>query len=150
MKKNFFLVVEDNVDLVTLTLQIFKRNHLSTCLQVTKSGQEALSFLIEMAHSSDCDSFPSLVLLDLNMPKMDGIETLKRIKQYPNIKNVPVVMLTSSQDPEDISTCYDLGVSGYVVKPTDYKEFEKTLLAIEAFWGSYNVPPPVCLEAERS
>ena len=145
MKTRHFLLVEDNVDVVTLTLEIFKKNNLPTHLHVVKRGQDGINFLMDRANTKDCELFPSLVLLDLNMPQMDGRETLKRIKQNPKIKNVPIVMLTSSQDPEDISSCYDLGVNGYVVKPTDYQTFEKTLLIIEAFWTRCNVPPPMCL-----
>ncbi len=144
MKKKHFLLVEDNGDLVALALQIFKKNNLSTHLDVVSNGHNALNYLIEKSNPNVYESFPVLVILDLNMPLMDGVETLKRIRSHPVIKHVPVVILTTSQDPEDIVACYDLGVNAYIVKPTAYKALEKTFLSIEDFWGGYNVPPPIC------
>jgi len=151
VKNRHFLLVEDNVDLATLALRIFKKNNLLTRLTVVAGGQDALDLLMKMADTSAsaCESFPSLVLLDLNMPQMDGYETLKRIRQSPQIKNVPVVILTTSEDPEDIDTCYGLGVNAYIFKPTEYEALEKTILLIEAYWGRYNMPPPICFWSGR-
>jgi two-component system, response regulator len=134
------LLVEDNADDRNFTIRAFKKNKFPNPVAVACDGAEALTMLLRDDHGAQ-DS-PALVLLDLNMPKVNGLEVLRRIRADPRTRLIPVVILTSSQLDEDIRQAYDLGANGYVLKPVNLSEFNEAILAVGTFWLSLNEPPP--------
>ena len=137
------LLVEDDSDHTELiSLALHKANQLNHIV-ICNSGQEALRFLI----GNDVESYkmsplPALILLDLRMPGMDGLEVLRAIRANERLATVPVCMLTTSQDPEDIARCYSAGANGYVSKPTNFASFFEKIQQISHFWFDINIPPP--------
>ena len=127
------LLVEDNPGDVRLTVEALKENKLHNNLHVVGDGEEAMAFLRRESEYADVPR-PDLILLDLNMPKKDGRETLAEIKEDPDLKRIPVVILTTSQAEEDVLKTYDLHANCYVTKPVDLDQFIKVVKAIEAFW----------------
>lgn len=127
------LVVEDNPGDVRLTTEVLKDNKIRNELHVAKDGVEALAFLAREGEYSDAPR-PDLILLDLNLPKKDGREVLKAIKSDPNLKRIPVVVLTSSKAEEDIARVYSLNANCYVTKPIDLNQFIKVVKSIREFW----------------
>ena len=110
---------------------------------VACDGEEALGYLSRRgAFGPQADSNPAVVLLDLKLPKIDGLEVLQRIKADPALKAIPVVMLTSSREEQDLVKSYNLGVNAYVVKPVDFHEFVEAIKQVGLFWGVINQPPP--------
>ena len=110
---------------------------------VVRDGAEALDYLFKRgAYASRTGGNPALVLLDLKMPKVDGIEVLRQVKANPSLKTVPVVVLTSSREEQDLLRTYDLGVNAYVVKPVDFLEFVDAVKLLGGFWAVVNEPPP--------
>ena len=134
------LLVEDSARDLELTLAALENSNLANRVVVRHDGREALEYLHEHADSSDPD-FPAVMLLDINMPNIGGIEVLREIKSSPHLKALPVVMLTSSHDESDLKTCYSLGANGYVVKPVDFAEFHEALKALGIFWAIVNESP---------
>lgn len=130
------LLVEDNPDDAGLAIHALKKNNLANNLLHLHDGEEALSYLF----SADM-SMPKVVLLDLKMPKVDGIEVLRRLKSDEERKIIPVVVLTSSKEEIDILESYKLGVNAYIVKPVDYEKFLSAISEIGLFWLSLNQPP---------
>ena len=136
------LYAEDSSNDVELTLAAFNEINLANQVDVVRDGEEALDFLFYRGkYSSREKVVPSFVLLDIKMPKMDGIEVLKTIRQSKEYANLPVVMLTSSQMESDILNSYQLGANGFVVKPIDFTEFVKAIKGIGYFWAILNTPP---------
>lgn len=131
------LLVEDNPDDAGLTLRALKKQHLSNHVLHLHDGEEALNFLF----SKSLDHFPKLILLDLKMPKVDGIEVLKKIKADNDLRVIPVVVLTSSKEERDIVESYRLGVNAYIVKPVDFEKFANAVSEIGYFWLVLNQPP---------
>ena len=138
------LLAEDNPNDVELTLAALRENHLANDVVVVRDGAEALDYLYKRnAFASRAGGNPALVLLDLKMPKVDGIEVLRQVKADPAIRTVPIVVLTSSREEQDLVKSYSLGVNAYVVKPVDFPEFVQAVRLLGGFWAVLNEPPPV-------
>lgn len=137
------LLVEDNPTDAELTIRALKKENLANKLVWVKDGAEALDFLFakgEYAERNEQD-LPKLVLLDLRMPKVDGLEVLQEIKSDEKTKQIPVVILTSSKEDEDIVESYKLGVNSYVSKPVEFDEFTKAVSTLGLYWILINKPP---------
>ncbi|KAF0109851.1 MAG: response regulator receiver [Chloroflexi bacterium] len=137
------LLVEDNPNDIELTLHAFKKSHLTNKIQVVRDGEEALNYLFEQKESeADWRSqTPKVILLDLKLPKVDGLEVLRRIKGDPRTKVIPVVVLTSSNEERDIVETYTLGVNSYIVKPVDFVKFVEAMRTLGMYWLLLNQPP---------
>jgi CheY-like chemotaxis protein len=137
------LLVEDNAKDVELTLAALGEHHLANEVIVTSDGAEALDYLYCRGKFADRPKKnPAVVLLDLKMPKVDGLEVLRIVKSDPQLKSVPIVVLTSSREEVDLVRSYELGVNAYVVKPVDFAAFVEAVKEIGAFWAIVNEPPP--------
>ena len=134
------LLVEDSAMDIELTLSALEDSHLANRVVVLRDGSEALDYLRTHAQNGPED-YPAVVLLDIKMPKVSGIEVLRAVKADPDLKHVPVVMLTSSREGPDMTECYELGANGYVVKPVDFREFFEAVKAVGKFWAVVNEPP---------
>jgi two-component system, response regulator len=130
------LLVEDNPDDAELTIRTLKKNHLANHLLHLNDGQEALDFLY-----SEKNSIPKVILLDLKMPKVDGLDVLRKVKSDARLRVIPVVVLTSSKQENDIVESYHLGVNAYIVKPVDFDQFIKAVTELGLFWLVLNQPP---------
>jgi len=138
------LIVDDSDFDVELTVNALQENHVANELDVARDGAEALDYLYRRgAFASRPNTLPAVVLLDLKMPKVDGLEVLKTIKSEPAFKMIPVVMLTSSREEQDLLKCYELGVNAYVVKPVDFQEFVNAVKQLGVFWALINEIPPL-------
>jgi CheY-like chemotaxis protein len=137
------LLVEDDPKDVDLTLTALEDYKLANEVVVTRDGQEALDYLYcrGQFETRPADN-PAVMLLDLKLPKVDGLEVLTRIKSDPHLKLIPVVVLTSSHEEKDMMRSYELGVNGYVVKPVDFHEFVNAVRELGVFWAVINEPPP--------
>ena len=137
------LLVEDNPDDVELTLHAFQKHNLVNYVHVVRDGAEALNFLFCTGAYKDrrIESSPSLVLLDLKLPKVDGLEVLRRMKADPRNRMIPVVMLTSSREDRDITESYRLGVNSYIVKPVNFEQFTEAVRQLGLYWLLLNQPP---------
>ena len=131
------LLVEDNPDDAELTIRTLRKNNLANNLLHVQDGEEALQYLFKESVSRS----PKLILLDLKMPKVDGIEVLRKLKADPDKKIIPVVVLTSSKEDRDIIETYQLGVNAYIVKPVEFDKFIKAITEIGMFWLVSNQPP---------
>jgi two-component system response regulator len=139
------LLVEDNPKDVELTLRAFERANLTNRIHVARDGAEALEFLFcEGPHAGRrMDDAPKVVLLDLKLPKVDGLEVLQRLKSDPRTKSIPVVVLTSSREQRDVVESYDLGVNSYIVKPVNFEQFLESVQQLGLYWLLTNQPPKV-------
>ena len=138
------LLAEDSENDVELTLNALEHQGLINEIDVVRDGAEALDYLYARGPFADRPGgTPALVLLDLKMPKIDGLDVLRLIKADPHLKTVPIVMLTSSREEQDVVESYELGVNAYVVKPVDFSEFMDAVRQIGVFWAVLNEPPPV-------
>lgn len=137
------LMVEDDPNDVELTMTALEGYNLANEVIVTRDGEEALDYLYRRgnytARSSD---HPAVILLDLKLPKIDGLEVLRQVKSDDNLKMIPVVVLTSSREEKDLVSSYKLGVNAYVVKPVDFHEFVNAIKELGVFWAIINVAPP--------
>jgi CheY-like chemotaxis protein len=134
------LIVEDNAMDLDLTLQAFQEHGIANPITACRDGEEALQYLEE--HNSPTDSqLPILVLLDLRLPKVDGIEVLRAARKHPVWKMVPIVILTTSRESRDIEAAYELGVSSYIVKPVDFLSFAEVVKTINLYWLLTNESP---------
>ena len=138
------LLVEDNPDDAKLTLRAFKRSNIVNSMVVVRDGIEALDFLFARgAHSDQAGKpLPTLVVLDLKLPKLDGVGVLKAIRADERTRLIPVVILTSSKEEEDVISCYALGANSYVRKPVDFAEFMGAAKLIGIYWLMTNQPVP--------
>jgi CheY-like chemotaxis protein len=137
------LLVEDNANDLELTLAALQRCQLANPVDVVRDGAQALDYLYargDWVGRSSGD--PAVVLLDLKLPKIDGLEVLERVKNDPALKQVPIVMLTSSKEESDLVLSYQLGVNAFVVKPVDFPAFLQAIQDLGMFWGALNEPPP--------
>jgi two-component system, response regulator len=130
------LFVEDNMNDAEMALRSLKKNNMANHVYHVQDGEEALNFLF----SEQIKSFPKLILLDLKMPKVDGIEVLRRIKSDAKRRIIPVVVMTSSKEECDIVESYELGVNAYIVKPVDFEKFSKAIAEVGSFWLGLNQP----------
>jgi len=139
------LLVEDNPDDAALTLRAFQRSEIPNPVHVASDGLEAIDWLTERTLESE-PRLPSLILLDLNMPRMDGFETLQRIRMNPKTRHVPVVVLTSSREDSDLTRAYALGANSYIRKPVDFREFVEVTRQLGRYWLALNeLPSPRAL-----
>lgn len=137
------LLVEDNPKDVELTLAALEQGQLANEVVVVRDGAEALDFLYRRgSHESRNTNDPAVVLLDLKLPKIDGLEVLAKIKGDPAMRHTPIVMLTSSREESDLVKSYELGVNAFVVKPVGFLEFFTAIQDLGAFWAVLNEPPP--------
>jgi CheY-like chemotaxis protein len=137
------VLVEDSPNDAELTLTALEESGLANEVVWVKDGQEALEYLYKQGSWSDRpDGHPAVVLLDLKLPKVDGLQVLERVKQDSSLKSVPIVMLTSSREEIDVARSYGLGVNAYVVKPVDFEDFVQALRELGLFWAVVNEPPP--------
>lgn len=138
------LLVEDNPDDVELTLRALRKNHLTNEMVIARDGAEALDYLFGTgAHEGrDLNVMPALILLDLKLPKLDGLEVLKRVRADERTRLLPVVILTSSTEERDLVDSYSLGANSYVRKPVDFTEFVEATRQLGLYWLLYNQPPP--------
>jgi two-component system, response regulator len=128
------LLVEDNPNDVELILHVFKKYNLDNSIKVARDGAEALEFL----SSGDAHSLPRVILLDLKLPKVNGLEVLGKVKSDSRTKSIPVVVLTSSREDRDLSACYELGVNSYIVKPVDSTKFTEAVRQLGLYWLGLN------------
>lgn len=138
------LLADDNENDIELTIRAFNKHRIVNSMQVVHDGQEALEYLFctgRYAHRSMAD-LPKVVLLDVKMPFVDGIEVLRRIRSDPRTHELPVVMLTSSSRDRDAIECYDLGVNSYIVKPVDFEQFHEAARVIGFYWLLLNKARP--------
>ena len=137
------LLVEDNPHDLELTLIALEKSQLANEVVIARDGAEALDYLFcRGEHGNRQIGNPTVVLLDLKLPKVDGLEVLKEVRATPHLKSIPVVMLTSSKEEQDLLRSYELGVNAYVVKPVDFEEFVKAIADLGIFWAVLNEPPP--------
>jgi two-component system, response regulator len=137
------LMVEDSEDDIDLTLHALREENLANSIFVVRDGEEALDFLFCRGPFSErCfDAFPKLILLDLKLPKIDGLQVLKHIKGDPRTKRIPVVMMTSSREERDMVEGYNSGVNSYIQKPVDFDQFRKAMKALGMYWMVVNQAP---------
>jgi CheY-like chemotaxis protein len=137
------LLAEDNPKDVELTMEALSENNLANQVVVVKDGVEAMEYLrYEGNYKQRTHENPAVLLLDIKMPRMDGIEVLKAIRSDDKLKTIPVVILTSSREESDLIKSYELGVNAYVVKPVDFKDFIYAVKKIGIFWALINELPP--------
>jgi len=138
------LLVEDNPDDIDMTLRALRKANIVNHIKIARDGQEALEFIFgedtQAAHN--LDEVPKLILLDLKLPRIDGFEVLKRIKGNPRTKRVPIVVLTSSREQQDVVETYQLGVNSYIVKPVNFESFVDAVGKLGMYWLLLNQPPP--------
>lgn len=136
---SYILLIEDNPDDIELTKLAFQKNNFANEIVVVEDGQEAIDFLLgDHPEGIEKLGYPEVILLDLQLPKINGHEVLKRIKANKNTKRLPVVILTSSQEEEDIIKGYDYGANSYVRKPVDYQEFLTVVNNLGVYWLAIN------------
>lgn len=136
------LLVEDNPQDVELTVEAFLEQNLANRLITVYDGVEAMDYLLYRDEYQGREKEnPAVILLDIKMPRMDGIEVLQEIKSNPELKAIPIVMLTSSREEPDLKTCYELGVNAYVVKPVAFKDFFEVVKHLGVFWAVLNELP---------
>ncbi len=137
------LLVEDNPNDVELTMEALSENNIANAVDVASDGEEALDYLYcKGKFSSRPPDNPGVILLDLKLPKINGLEVLGKIRSDARLKLIPVVILTSSREESDLVESYRLGVNAYVVKPVDFNEFVKAIRTLGLFWAIINEPPP--------
>ncbi|MBX3278464.1 MAG: response regulator [Acidobacteria bacterium] len=136
--KRPILLVEDNPVDLDLTLRAFKRRKLTNPIEVARDGEEALEWVARTAAIGE--GLPVLILLDLKLPKVDGLEVLRHLKTHPSFRAVPVVVLTTSSESADVQTAYQLGANSYIVKPVDFEKFIEVAAQIELYWTVLNAP----------
>jgi two-component system response regulator len=139
------LLVEDNPNDVELALHALKKNHLANRIHVVRDGAEALEFIFctgeyQTRNNENC-SQPKVILLDLKLPKVDGLEVLRRLKGDERTRSIPVVMMTSSREERDVVESYRLGVNSYIVKPVDFDQFTEAVCRLGMYWLLINNPP---------
>jgi len=136
------LLVEDNPNDVELTLHAIRKNHISNRIHVVRDGAEALEFIFCTGAYAErkIQETPKVILLDLKLPKVDGLEVLQRIKEDPRIQATPVVVLTSSREESDVVKSYQLGVNSYIVKPVNFKKFTEAVQQLGLYWLLLNQP----------
>ena len=136
-KKSLILLVEDDRDHVELTLGVLKELKVDHEIVVARDGAQALGFLL----GGNMSVQPTLILLDLNMPKINGLDVLKRIRSEESTKRIPVVILTTSREDKDVIDSYNLGANSYILKPVDYEQFTIAVEQLGLYWLQLNIPP---------
>lgn len=144
MKECEILLIEDNPDDAELTRLAFEEGDICNNLPIVQDGEQALEYLFRTGRYTELSvkPLPSVILLDLNLPKVSGLEVLRRIREDGRTKCIPVIILTSSKEDEDIITSYQRGANAYVRKPVDYNAFVEAAKTLGLFWLAMNEPPP--------
>ena len=143
MKAARILLAEDSAQDVELTLSALAENNLANSVEVVRDGAEALDYLHRRGRYAGRENGnPVLLLLDLKMPRVDGLEVLREVKADPRLRTIPVVILTSSREEQDVVRSYELGVNAYVVKPVEFDQFLRAVRDLGLFWLLVNEPPP--------
>jgi len=140
------LLVEDNANDAELTIRELKRHNMANNLVHVRDGEEALEFLYgtgRYASRKENLMMPKMVLLDLQMPKLNGLDVLKEIKGHPHTRNIPVIILTSSKEDPDVQKCYDLGANSYIVKPVNFEGFAEAIRNLGFYWLLLNQSPNI-------
>ena len=135
------LLVEDTPADVQLTMHVFQKYNISNRVEIVEDGAEALDFLFHTGAYADRDERPKVVLLDLKLPRVSGLEVLRQIRADPQTRKLPVVVLTSSREDVDIEKCYELGVNSYIVKPVDFAQFGDAIRQLGLYWLVLNQSP---------
>ncbi len=138
------LLVEDNISDAELTIRELKKHNLANNLFHVKDGEEALDFIFATGKFADVRDVlyrPKVILLDIQMPKVNGMEVLKKVKADPQTRAIPIVILTSSKESPDIQKCYDLGANSYIVKPVNFERFAEAIRNLGFYWVLLNQPP---------
>ena len=151
-RDSVILLVEDNPDDLDLTLRAFHKNNICNQIVVARDGQEALDYLFAISRGGDHvpAALPGVVLLDLKLPKVDGVEVLRRLRADERTRRLPVVMFTSSNQEEDLIATYDLGANSFVRKPINFCDLVKAVGVLGMYWLLLNEPPPGSRPAGRS
>ena len=136
------LLIEDNPDDVELTLMAFKKHNLANHITVARDGEEALDIIFQNGKENAEGLRPDLILLDLKLPKVDGMEVLRQIKENPETKVIPVIVLTSSKEENDLAESYRLGANSYIRKPVNFEKFTEVVMQLGLYWLLINEPPP--------
>ncbi len=144
MDKATILLIEDNPDDVELTLHAFQKNHMANDVVVAGDGAEGLDYLFGTGKHAgrNADDAPALILLDLQLPKIGGLEVLRKVREDERTKRIPVVILTTSDEEDDVINGYDRGCNSYMRKPVDFNEFVNAVKQLEVYWLVLNTPPP--------
>lgn len=137
------LLVEDSPADVELTLRAFKRRKLANPVAVARDGEEALDYVNRRGTFVAGAPVPGVILLDLRLPKVDGLDVLRELKSHPVYRNIPVVVLTTSAEDRDIKKSYELGAASYIVKPVEFERFQELVERIDLYWIVTNVPYPL-------
>lgn len=137
MNPSPILLVEDNPMDVDLTLRAFKRRKITNPVVVARDGEEALAFIPRWEAG---EPLPLVILLDLKLPRIGGLEVLRRLKEHPTFRAIPVVVLTTSGEDSDVKTAYGLGANSYIVKPVEFDKFMEVATQIELYWTVFNRP----------
>ncbi|MHC5537579.1 response regulator [Singulisphaera rosea] len=145
MSEKIILLVEDNQDDEELAVLAFERSRIAKALVIVRDGQEALDYFFGTAAKGgkDAKELPQVVLLDLKLPKVDGLEVLRQMRADPRTRRLPVVVLTSSKEEQDLLTSYDHGANSYVRKPVDFVSFTETFLQLQMYWLVLNEAPTI-------
>lgn len=145
MRKKIILLVEDNLDDELLAIRALKKNNISNEVVVARNGVEALDYLFGTgAHAGrDMSVMPQIILLDLKLPKIDGLEVLRRLRNDERTKLLPVVVLTSSREEQDLTESYSLGANSYIRKPVNFSQFTEAIRQLGLYWLVLNESPPV-------
>lgn len=139
------LLVEDNPYDAEMILHTLEKAHLTNRISVVRDGEEALDFIFRKGQYANKNYIerPKVILLDLKLPKIDGIEVLRQIRKDPTTRTIPVVVLTSSKEGRDVEECYALGVNSYIVKPVDFAQFSEAVKTLGLYWLLLNQPPEI-------
>lgn len=132
------LLIEDNPMDVDLTRRAFTKRKLLNPIQVARDGEEALTYLQKWEEG---ERLPVIILLDLKLPRIDGLEVLRQFKQHPKARAIPIIVMTSSNDDKDILEAYTLGANSYIIKPVDFDKFIQVAEQIDLYWNVLNIPP---------
>jgi two-component system response regulator len=144
MNAKSILLIEDNISDIALTRRAFERSRISNPLLIAEDGQAALDLIFCQGAYADRDveGLPALILLDLKLPKVDGLEVLRQVRAHQRTRRIPVVILTSSNEEEDVAKAYDLGANSFIRKPVDFLQFAEAVAHLGLYWLVLNEPPP--------
>jgi len=142
MEKKVILLIEDNPDDEELTLRALKQNNIGNEVVVARDGAEALDYLLGVPDAGEGRATPEIILLDLKLPKVDGLEVLRRVREDDRTNLLPVVILTSSREEQDLANGYKLGANSYIRKPVDFSQFAESVRQLGLYWLVLNEPPP--------
>ena len=140
-RKDFILVAEDDEDDKNMLQTVFKERKYDTPLEFVSNGQELIQYLDEISKNESTRSYPNFILLDLNMPRMDGRQALLQIKNHQAYKKIPIIVFSTTKNEVEINRCYELGANTYVVKPSSYKSLLQTVDVINSYWLKTAVIP---------